>query len=285
MKKLTLSNHFKNKLNRLKDKVGPLTYLGADLSEYDNKPMVAIVGTRKPTPYGKMMTEQLAEGLARAGVVVISGNALGVDGIAHSATLLAGGKTISVLPSGLDNIYPATNRQIGLDIVKSGGTLISEYPSDHQPRKEDFLHRNRLIAALSDVVVIPEAAANSGSLNTANHAKQMDIPICAVPGNTTSPMSAGTNYLLKTGGQVVTEAGDILKLLNIDTSQKQTQLDLMGDSPAETLILQKIAAGLTTNDQIQTGSDLSTAEFQTAITMLEVQGKVAQNSLGSWRLK
>jgi DNA processing protein len=246
--------------------------------------MVAVVGTRKPTPYGKMMTEKLTEELVRAGVVIVSGLALGVDCLAHTVAVKTKGKTIAVSPGGLAKIYPATNEPVARQIVQNNGTIISEYPADHQPRKVEFLERNRIIAALSDVVIIPEAAALSGSLNTANHAMKMHIPVCVVPGNVTSPMSSGTNHLLKHGARAVTETADILKLLGIDGKSKQLALNLIGDNAEETIVLQKIALGYTNPTALQAETLLETVEFQTAITMLEVQGRVAQDSLGAWRL-
>jgi DNA processing protein len=285
MNKLVLTESFQIKLSRLSASVGDLTYSGADFASYEGLPVVAIVGTRKPTPYGKMMTEKLAEELARAGVVVVSGNALGVDEIAQSSALKANGRVIAVLPSGLDNIYPATNKPVTDRILKANGTLLTEFEPGHIPMAHDFLHRNRIVAALSDLVVIPEAAARSGSLNTAKHAMNMRIPVCVVPGNVTSPMSSGTNQLLKQGAHAVTETADILRLLGIDVESKQTQLNLIGETPEETIILEKIGLGITDSESLQAQTALSTIEFQSAITMLEVAGRIAQNSLGSWHLK
>jgi DNA processing protein len=284
MKKLKLTPSFNNKLDRLPDKVGQLTYLGADIASYEGLPIVAVVGTRKPTPYGKMMTEKLTEELSRAGVVIVSGLALGIDCLAHSAAVKVKGRTIAVSPGGLAKIYPATNEIIAREIIKQNGTIISEYPADHQPRKVEFLERNRIIAALSDVVIIPEAAALSGSLNTANHAIKMNIPVCVVPGNVTSPMSSGTNHLLKHGAHAITETADILKLLEIDTKSNQLTLNLIGETAEETIVLQKIALGHTHPADLQAETQLSTIDFQNAITMLEVQGRVAQDSLSTWRL-
>ncbi len=285
MKKLTLSEPFKPKLDRLPVKVGDLSYLGEDLSTFKDKPIVAIVGTRKPTPYGKMMTQKLAEDLARAGVVIISGLALGIDGLAHESALKAKGLTIAVSPGGLNKIYPATNKPIADKILANHSTIISEYPADHQPRKVEFLERNRIIAALSDLVIIPEAAVGSGSLNTAKHAKEMNIPICVVPGNVTSPMSSGTNNLLKEGAHAITEATDVLKMLGLSNLNDQLKLDLVGDSPQETIILQKIALGYTDGVELQIETLLSTVEFQSAVTMLEVQGIIGQDTQGRWFLK
>jgi DNA processing protein len=284
MKKLVLSEPFGSKLDRLTNKVRPLTYLGEDLGSYKDLLLVAIVGTRKPTPYGKMVTEKLAEELARAGVVVVSGLALGVDCLAHSAVLAAKGRTIAISPGGLQKIYPVTNKPVADKILANKGTIISEYASDHQPKKAEFLERNRIIAALSDLVIIPEAAAQSGSLNTASHALKMGIPVCVVPGNVTSPMSSGTNHLLKNGALAITETKDVLKLLGVDNNHKQLALDLTGDTPQETLVLQKIALGHVDASDLQEQTMLETTDFQMAVTMLEVQGKVMQDSLGKWRL-
>lgn len=285
IKKLKLSPTFETKLTRLKHKVGTLSYIGEDINNYENLKLVAIVGTRKPTPYGKIMTEKLASDLARAGVVVVSGLALGVDGLAHESCINAGGRTIAISPGGLGKLYPASNRLIANRIIATNGSIISEYPKDHTPRKIEFLERNRIIAAISDAVLVIEASGNSGSLNTAMHAKKMNIPVCAVPGNATSPLSEGTNHLLKNRAFAVTEAADILKLIGINTNEKQLSLDLIGDSSSETLILQKIAKGFTESHNLIAETKLSTAEFQAVTTMLEVAGRIAQDSQGNWRLK
>lgn len=283
MKKLVLSAHLQTKLDRLKKKAGELQYLGSDLSTLENQRIVAIVGTRKPTPYGKTVTEQLAEGLARAGVSVISGNAMGVDVIAQKAALGAGGRVVAVVPSGLDNIYPATNRPHAKAVIENGGTVISEFEAGHVPTRYDFLHRNRIIAALSDLVLIPEAAEKSGSLNTAKHALEMKIPIGAVPGPVTSNLSSGTNKLLKDGAHVIRNADDVLELLGMDKAQ-QTSLNLQGASPAESAILKAISEGIVEPYEIQIRAGISTTDFQIAVTVLEVQGRLTSTSVGTLRL-
>jgi DNA processing protein len=198
--------------------------------------------------------------------------------------LSAGGRTIAVVATGLDNIGPATNRPIAKKITENNGTIISEYETGHSPRLYDFLHRNRIIAALSDIVIIPEAAEKSGSLNTAKHAKQLGIQVAAFPGNITSPMSGGTNHLLKNGAHTITNASDVLKILNIDASSNQVSLDLTGDTPEETVLLQKLALGFNDSTTLQHETLLNTVEFQTAATMLEVQGRIKQDETGLWSL-
>ena len=284
MKELTLTPHLKKKLRRLAKEPEKL-YCAGDPAILEGHTIVAIVGTRKPTPYGKAMTTKLAGDLAKAGVIIASGNAIGVDVIAQKAALDNDGKVISVLPSGLDNIYPATNRRVAEQIRETSGLLISEYKPGHNPTRYDFLHRNRLIAAMSDLVIVVEAAEKSGSLNTAKHAKDIKMPIAAVPGNVTSPMSSGTNALLKEGAHLVRSAEDVLKILGISPSAKQTLLNLEGDDEIQTRILQSISSGIADPHEIQTQANISATEFQVAVTMLEVNGRIATNDLGQLVIK
>lgn len=281
MKKLKLTEPFKSKIDRLSVKAGSLTYQGADLETYKDSLVVAIVGTRKPTPYGKMITEKLTEDLSRAGIVIISGLALGIDALAHKSCINVKGKTISVVPR---NSYPKTNANVAKDIIANAGTIISDDSDPKIPIRVAFLQRNRIVAALSDAVIIPEAAINSGSLNTARVAMEMNIPVFVVPGNITSPMSSGTNYLLKNGALAITEAADVLKFLQKGDTKPQLELNLVGDSPEETLILQKLSIGINNAAELQSATGINTVEFQTAVTMLEIQGRISQDSLGDWRI-
>lgn len=285
MHQSTVTVTVKTKLSRLKKPPKDLSVLGTKLTVYDKKTVVAIVGTRKITPYGKLITHRFAEELARVGIVVVSGLAIGVDAFAHKATLEAGGLTIAVLPSGVDNVYPAVNRQTAAKILATGGSLVSEYPSKHQPRVAEFLERNRIIAALSDLVLIPEAASHSGSLNTANHAKTMGIPVAVIPGNITSPMSMGTNQLLKTGALAVTEPRDVLNIVGINPQKSQLSLNLSGRNEAEISVLKQIEAGIIGADEIQEAAKLDTADFQTALTILEIDGLIYQTENGNWQLR
>lgn len=198
-------------LSQLAQPVRELFYAGY-LLELLERPCVAIVGSRKVTDYGVAITTQLTKELVDAGIVIISGLALGVDSIAHQAALDAGGQTIAILPAGLDQIYPSRHQRLAEDIVRSGGALVSEYPvGQGRPQKYQFIARNRIIAALSQGVLITEAAARSGSLHTANFALEQGIEVFAVPGNILSETSGGTNDLIKTGATPVTNVQDILE--------------------------------------------------------------------------
>ncbi len=248
-------------------------------------PTVAIVGTRKPTAYGKEVTRQIAYDLARQGIVVVSGLALGVDGIAHAAALEAGGTTIAVLPCGLPKIYPASHRQLASDIVAGGGALLTEYDSDAEfSYQSNFLERNRIVAGLADAVVITEAAARSGTLNTAAHALAQGKEVFVVPGNITSPMSSGCNALLKQGASVALSAQDIIEVVAPGLLTPQVSLAL-GNTPTEVAILEQLAAGIRDGDEIQRITGVSAVELATALTMLEIAGSVRALGSNQWSLR
>lgn len=204
---------------------------------------VAVVGTRRVTPYGKRATEELVRPLARHGICIVSGLALGIDGLAHEAALAEHGKTIAILGTGIDNetIYPRTHLQLAHQIIKSGGAVISEFPPKTPSRKEHFPMRNRIIASLSEATVVVEAAAESGSLITAKLALEENREVLAVPGPIWNENSAGCHHLLKLGAKVCTNATDILDALAYDRpellAEARTNLPL---DPHESAILQEL---------------------------------------------
>ena len=246
-------------------------------------PAVAIVGTRKPSLYGKEVTHTLSYELAKRGITIISGLALGVDGIAHKAALEARGTTIAVLANGLPAIYPATHRQLANDIISANGAILTEYEPETSARPYQFLHRNRIVSGLSDAIIITEASARSGTLNTAMHALEQGKEVFVVPGNITSPLSAGCNALLKQGAHVVTKAEDVLEIIAPDLLQPQTQLAL-GDTPAETSILQLIQSGVRDGETLQQQSNLTASKFSTTLTMLELNGSIRALGGNQWTL-
>lgn len=247
-------------------------------------PSVAIVGTRKPTPYGREVTESLARDLARRGVTIISGLALGVDALAHQAALDAGGCTIAVLGNGLPDIYPTRHRQLATDIVASGGAILSEY-DEHMPAlPHQFLERNRLVSGLSDAIIITEAALRSGTMSTAAHALEQGKDVFVVPGNITSPMSAGCNALLRRGATPVTDARDVLEVIAPDALQPQTSLAL-GSTPEETKLIQLLQAGIRDGDELLQKSKLKAPEYTQALTMLELAGTIRGLGANQWTLR
>ncbi|HKV87910.1 MAG TPA: DNA-processing protein DprA [Candidatus Dormibacteraeota bacterium] len=176
-------------------------------------PRVAVVGSRRPSPYGEAVAEQLAVELAQAGVVVVSGLALGVDAAAHRGALHGGGVTVAVMGTGVDIVYPAANSRLADEIVAAGGALVSQFPDGTAPRRHNFPARNYTIAELSDVVVVVEAAEGSGALITAEAALDLHKEVMAVPGSIFSPLSVGAHGLLRDGAGLVQNTRDVLAVL------------------------------------------------------------------------
>ena len=178
---------------------------------------MAIVGSRKPSPYGEAVAEQLGLELARAGVVVFSGLALGIDAAAHRGALNGGGVTVAVMGTGVDVIYPAAHAELTRAILEGGGALVSQFPDGTEPRRHNFPARNYTMAALAEVVVVVEAGESSGALITAEAALDLHKEVMAVPGSVFSPLSVGTHQLLRDGAALVQNARDVLATLNLRT--------------------------------------------------------------------
>lgn len=246
-------------------------------------PTVAIVGTRKPTPYGREVTERFATDLAKRGIVIVSGLALGVDSIAHQAALNAGGLTLAVLGNGLPEITPRSHKQLAEHIIKSGGAIISEYEPDTPAYPTNFLERNRIVSGLADAVIITEAAAKSGTLNTAAHAMEQGKSIFVVPGNITSPLSAGCNRLISQGAMPLLSATDVLEVIAPEKLRPQTALAL-GSTPQEVAILQALQSGMRDGEEIQRKTKQTASEFNVALTMLEINGAIKPLGANQWTL-
>jgi DNA processing protein len=176
-------------------------------------PRVAMVGSRRPSPYGEAVAEQLASDLAAAGVVVISGLALGIDAAAHRGAMNGGGTTVAVMGTGVDIVYPAAHGKLAEEILASGGALVSQFADGTQPRRGNFPARNWTMAALSDAVVVVEATEGSGALITAQAALHLDRDVLAVPGSVFSPLSVGSHALIRDGAGLVQNARDVLAAL------------------------------------------------------------------------
>lgn len=176
-------------------------------------PRVAIVGSRRPSPYGEAVAEQLAIDLARAGVIVVSGLALGVDAAAHRGALNGGGVTVAVMGTGVDLVYPAAHSRLAEEILAAGGALVSQFPDGTVPRRQNFPARNWTMAAISQLVVVVEAGEGSGALITAEAALHLHKEVMAVPGSVFSALSVGTHGLLRDGAGLVQNARDVLTVL------------------------------------------------------------------------
>lgn len=254
--------------------------------EAQRPPTVAIVGTRKPTEYGQKVAYDLAYAAARAGAVVVSGLAYGIDSIAHRAALDAGGVTVAVLGTPIDKIYPRRHLGLAREIAAKGGVVMSEMaPGEEFFAKTTFLRRNRLISGLADVVVVVEAAERSGSLNTAMHALEQGREIFAVPGEVGRPMSEGCNRLIqKSGAQIYTGVEDVLALL-FPWRRASSEPDLEGATEEETAILTALAMGENEGEEILKRTGLAVTEFNQVMTMLEIQGRVRALGVNRWVLQ
>lgn len=259
-----------------------LNYIGTLPSK--RRPTVAIVGTRKPTPYGKEVTTKIASELAARGIVIVSGLALGVDGLAHKAALEAGGTTLAVLGCGLPRIYPTAHQQLAKTIVEKGGAIISEYDKDELARPHYFLERNRIVSGLADAIIITEAASRSGTLNTAAHALEQGKEIFVVPGNITSAMSLGCNSLLKQGATPLISSDDVLEVIAPELLKPQTSLAL-GNTPIEQKVIEAMQSGIRDGDEIQKSLEISATELSTALTMLEINGVIRNLGANQWTLR
>lgn len=252
-----------------------LLYARGTLTDTDRW-AVAVVGTRQPSTYGKEVTRKLVQGLVAAGVTIVSGLALGIDAVAHETALESGGRTIAVLGSGVDQIYPLRNLPIGNAIMRQGA-LVSEYALGTLPTATNFPPRNRLISGLALGVLVIEAAPKSGALITAQFAAEQGREVFAVPGNIFSPRSEGTHRLIRDGATLVTCADDILSALNLEAAVEQQQFTaIMPDTPDEAAVLALIEDEPRHIDEIRRHSGMATATVSATLAVLELKGLVRQ---------
>jgi DNA processing protein len=236
---------------------------------------VAIVGSRATDDYGRDMARRLARGLARAGVSVVSGGALGVDAAAHEGALEAGGHTVAVLGCGVDVAYPASNRDLFARILEAGGALLSEQEDGYQAAPWDFPKRNRLVAALSDAVVVVRAGARSGALITADLARSLGVPLLAVPGDADQPLAAGPIALLRAGAAVAADASDVLQLLGLAPGQ-QAALPLPDLPPERARLLEALGTAPRHADELARAAGLATGAALAGLLGLELAGLAEQ---------
>lgn len=259
-----------------------LHILSDNLDDLMSRPKVAIVGSRKITPYGSQVTAQFASELARAGVVIVSGLAYGVDVCAHKAALDAGGLTIAVLPSGLDTIYPRVHYNLAMQIVGQGGALITEYDAGTPAFKWNCIKRNCIVSGMSDVLLITEAAINSGTMHTARFALEQGKDVLTVPGNITSPTSAGTNHLIKVGANPALCPEDVLNILGIKPMESKPKIKAA--NPQEQCILSLLEDNVSDGSELLTRAALPVEIFNQTLAMMEITGKVRSLGNDSWTL-
>jgi DNA processing protein len=257
----------------------PVLFVRGRLTPADAQ-AIALVGTRRATSYGRAVAERLARDLAAAGLTVVSGLAKGVDTAAHQAALNAGGRTIAVLGNGLDTVYPPDNTALARQIVeRDAGAVVSEFAPGVPPDAVNFPRRNRIISGLSMATVIIEAGERSGALITADFALEQGREVLAVPGSMFSPMSIGTNELLKQGATPVTSVADILNVLSPQysaLSAKPVARDMPELGPEETSVWQALGGEPRHVDELARTLGAGPGEVSAALTMLELRGLARQ---------
>ena len=249
---------------------------------------VAIVGTRKNTRYGEEIAYRAAYECAKAGAVVVSGLAYGIDSIAHRGALDAGGATIAVLGTAIDNVYPREHIPLAEEIVDKGGAIMSEYrpgTAFGAEMRSTFLMRNRLIAGLADITLVVEAAKRSGSLNTAMHTIDQGKDVFAVPGDINKPMSQGCNQLIAASALVYMSPQDLLDKLFPSGRKKRRKKSFIGGSAEEKLVMGELMGGVQDGDEIVAKTGLSVAEYNQAVTMLELKGVIEPMGGNCWMVK
>src|SRR5512142_2573562 len=238
---------------------------------------VAIVGARLTDEYGADLAHELAAGLARAGVSVVSGGARGVDAAAHEGALSAGGHTVAVLGTGVDVPYPAEHRDLFERIVAAGGALLSEQPDGTRGFPQNFPARNRIISALSEAVVVVRAGEKSGALVTAAWARSQGVPVLAVPGDVRDPLSAGTLRLLREGARVAASARDVLAAIGIAAAADgayQPELPALG--AAESALLSALVRRPRHAGEVARAASLAPGAALAGLLALEIQGLCEQ---------
>ena len=255
----------------------PLLYVKGRLEEVDDW-SVAVVGTRSPTTYGREATRRLAGDLAGAGVTIVSGLAIGVDTVAHHAALAAGGRTIAVLASGLDQVYPERNRALAEQIVASGA-LISEFPIGTRPIPQLFPVRNRIISGLALATLVTEGGVQSGALITVRNALEQGRDVFAVPGPIFSPKSEGPNQLIRDGAGLVMSAQDILEALNLSAAAAQQEVQAaLPEDPTEAALLELVGYTPLHVDELRRQSGMPITVVSSTLAILELKGLVRQAS-------
>ncbi|MCA9901393.1 MAG: DNA-protecting protein DprA [Ardenticatenaceae bacterium] len=254
----------------------PLLYYQGDILEQDQW-AVAVVGTRRLTAYGRQVTRDLVAGMVQNNITVVSGLARGIDAIAHKTAVELGGRTLAVLGSGLDCIYPAENRTLAQEIMQGQGAIISEYGLGAQPEAKNFPPRNRIISGLSLGVIIIEAGERSGALITTNFALEQNREVFAVPGNINSPASRGPNKLIQEGAKLVTNIEDVLEELNLHMVAERTAVQLVLPETAEEIALYGQLSGQPLHiDELSRATGLPSALVSSTLTLMELKGMVQQ---------
>ncbi len=281
---LTLEDpRYPERLRQIAQAPGALFYQGDP--ELLGLPQLAIVGARSATPQGLENARAFAAELARRGLCITSGLALGIDGAAHRGALEAGGMTIAVCATGLDRVYPARHRELAHDIVREG-LMISEFPVGVAALAEHFPRRNRIISGLAMGVLVVEAAPESGSLITASYANEQGREVFAIPGSIHNPLARGCHRLIRQGAKLVESVDDILEEIAPQLRQRRAALvaaEALPEDPQQARVLECLGTEPRSFDQLQADSGLDAAALSEALLALELSGEVAAAAGGAYQ--
>lgn len=237
------------------------------------KNCLAVVGSRKMTSYGRQITEKLVSEISAAGITIVSGFMYGIDATAHKAALEAGGKTIAVMPCGIDIIHPEYQEDLYNEILENNGLVISEYEGAFPPALWTYPRRNRIIAGLSSAAMVIEAGEKSGSLITAGYCKKYKRKLFAVPGNLTSILSKGTLQLIKEGAGIVTGAEDVLAAYGITKhNPSETNFQLSNMDKFERVIAEKLKQEPMKIDALSRSLKISASMLGTTVSLMQLKG-------------
>jgi DNA processing protein len=252
----------------------PVLFVKGDLTEADDF-AVAMVGTRRASPYGRQAAGLFAGELARRNITVVSGLAKGIDTVAHTSSLEAGGRTLAVLGSGLDVIYPAENTRLAAQVAESGA-LVSDFPLGTKPVATNFPWRNRLVAGLSRGTIVVEAGERSGAVITAGFALDQGRDVFAVPGSIFGQSSQGTNKLIQQGAaKLITRIEDVLDELQLGSAGQQLEMRMtLPEDSTEAALLSSLSNEPVHIDEICRAAGLPIAAVSASLTVLELKGAV-----------
>ena len=250
-------------------------YVRGNLASQDEWAL-AVVGTRRATPYGKECTHLLVKGLAENGITVVSGLAYGIDTEAHKTAVNCGGRTIAVLGCGVDIVYPAENRKLSRAIMETGA-LVSEYPLGTNPESGNFPRRNRIISGLSLGVLFVEGTVQSGARITTDFALEQGRDVFAVPGSILRKSGSGPNYLIQNGAKLVAKANDILEELNLTMIAQHTEARaIIPDNDTEATLLAQLSTEPIHIDELGQATGLNASDLASALTLMELKGMARQ---------
>lgn len=257
-----------------------LLYFKGDLNLNAEK-IISVIGTRHNSDYGRMITEKLIKELAGTGIVVISGLAFGIDAIAHKAALKNNLSTVAVLAHGLDQVYPYEHRHLATEMIKNGGGMLTEFRSLTKPDKHNFPSRNRIVAGMSDAVVVIETGAKGGSMITVDLANGYNKDVFAIPGRATDAKSTGCHDLIRTNkAQLITSGDELLEIMQWKNSEKSLPKKIQRElfielAPEEKIIIEILKEKNAVHiDEINLRSGLSSSTIAGAVLNLEMQGVV-----------